>query len=39
MALQVKALSADRFSGTWSSGAGMPQAAGHFCAERVAAGR
>lgn len=36
MALHLRDLSADRFAGSWTSGAGMQRAAGHFCAERVA---
>ena len=35
MALAVTSLAADRFAGTWESGAGEPQAAGYFCAERT----
>jgi hypothetical protein len=38
LALQVRAVSADGFAGTWESGAGQPQAGGHFCAVRIAAG-
>ncbi|HSU13638.1 hypothetical protein [Longimicrobium sp.] len=37
LALYVDALSADRFSGRWSSGVAEREAGGHFCAERVAA--
>jgi hypothetical protein len=35
MALTVTTMSADGFAGTWESGAGGPQAGGHFCAERM----
>jgi hypothetical protein len=35
-ALNVRAIEADGFTGTWSSGSGMPSAQGYFCAERVA---
>jgi len=34
-ALNVRAIEADGFTGTWSSGSGMPSAHGYFCAERV----
>ena len=36
LALKVRAVSADGFAGTWESGAGQPQAGGHFCAVRIA---
>lgn len=36
MALSVREMTADRFVGTWESGAGEPVAGGYFCAERVA---
>jgi hypothetical protein len=36
MALSVAAISASGFGGGWESGAGQPQSAGYFCAERTA---
>jgi hypothetical protein len=39
MALTVTSIAADRFAGTWESGAGQPRAGGHFCAERTGAAR
>lgn len=35
LALFVSTADADGFAGRWESGAGMPVAAGHFCAERL----
>ncbi|WP_420125027.1 hypothetical protein [Longimicrobium sp.] len=37
-ALTVTALDADRFAGRWQSGGGDREAAGYFCAERIASG-
>ncbi|MGH7508052.1 MAG: hypothetical protein ACREMZ_01100 [Gemmatimonadales bacterium] len=34
-ALYVREISGERLAGDWSSGAGMEQAQGHFCATRV----
>jgi hypothetical protein len=39
MALTVTSVAADRFAGTWASGAGLPRAGGYFCAERTGAAR
>jgi hypothetical protein len=35
LALAVRSVSADGFAGTWESGAGQPQSAGYFCAQRI----
>lgn len=34
-ALNVRTIEPDRFTGTWSSGSGVPSVQGYFCAERV----